>query len=213
MKILSTENKKIKYDIPEQSEFANICKFYENRLLAHGYQCRDHVSFKKISAYFARYYFVIAHELPGKKHLRFEPPAKGLLIYGACGAGKTLAMQIFSKIFKIRMIYADELTEWFLKYQEAGFWEKIRDLNHSHIIIDDLGSERDIKVYGNDFVMGDLITKRERLFRESGIKTFITTNTLSSKDIAAKYGERIASRILGMNEPVLINAKDARKEI
>lgn len=73
------------------------------------------------------------------------------------------------------------------------------------LIIDDLGTE-----VANQFTLSciyDVINGRINARRS----TIISTN-LSSKDIEAKYNERIYSRLIGEYYPILFSGKDIRKQ-
>ena len=73
------------------------------------------------------------------------------------------------------------------------------------LIIDDLGTE-----VANQFTLSciyDVINGRINARRS----TIISTN-LSSKDIEAKYNERIYSRLIGEYYPILFSGKDVRKQ-
>ena len=205
-------NSKNKFQTPSENEITSIAEFYANRLKHYGYSNRDDKSFNLLARYFAKYYFGICHEVPQKKYKgRFCRPEKSLLLYGPCGSGKTFALQILSQIFKIKLIFADQLSQWFAIYGEAGFWDLVKEYDSKDLIIDDLGSERNLKSFGNEPVIGEFIVHRERLFRNYGTLTFYTTNAINSADIAKRYGDRVASRILGMAEAIQVKASDARK--
>ena len=182
--------------------------FYLSRLVYHGYLNRDQKSFDQLANYFAQTFAGIKHEIKGGEI--YSGPKHGLLVFGPCGAGKTLAMSIFSGLFKINFVYSDELIEIFATKGESHFWEYINRFKSEDLIIDDIGSEREVKSYGNASPIVDFIYRRERLFQSSGVLTHFTTNCKGREELLKQYGERAVSRILGMCKPISIRASDGR---
>lgn len=195
---------------PPQAEVETVKDFYIRRLASHGYQCRDENSFIALAAYFARYYFGIMHEIKPDS-TRYSKPDHGMLLFGPCGSGKTKAFEIFSGIFQVQLVYADELIRQYATRGESGFWDYAEQFDYRDLIVDDLGSERDIKSYGNESVMIEFIYRRERQFRASGCLTHWSTNLKNNKEISDRYGSPAESRIVGMTTAILVNATDARK--
>jgi DNA replication protein DnaC len=128
---------------------------------------------------------------------------KGILLSGPVGCGKTSLMNI------IRM---------FQKPEERFLIKSCRDLSFEFIqdgysvihkysklsfkndtprtwCFDDLGTENNLKYYGNDCnVMAEILLSRYDLFVSRSMLTHLTTN-LNSSEIEELYGTRIRSRL------------------
>lgn len=150
--------------------------------------------------------------------LRMRRAKKGILLFGTPGTGKTTAMKFFSNRFQIPWFSAIWIANDSSCY-ELGDWYRWFCLNFgkSDIIIDDLGSERDIKKYGNEGIISDIISFREQAYQEFGALTHFTTNLMGEKGtekmlgIEQRYGARIASRIIGMCDIVMLTGNDRRR--
>ena len=146
---------------------------------------------------------------------------KGVLLSGATGTGKTLAMRImsiYSTIDGIKIVHNQQLYDIeycvehtstcineFVKngYEGLEYYRRVRSL-----CIDDMGSEVEIaKYYGNNLdVIGYIINERYL----NNLLTFGTTN-LSEELLTKKYGERIVSRMHEMFNLVVMKGNDFRK--
>jgi len=194
---------------PEQAEVEKSERFYMKRLSELGYINRDEESYSKLANYFGRYYLGIRHNV--RNHdIEYDKPKKGLFLFGNTGSGKTMAIQIFAKIFGIDFFYADDLARIYAIDGERYFWSYVNQYEDNDIIIDDLGSEREVKNYGNTTPFVDFLYKRERIYKDNHVLTHFTTNAVSREVLIKKYGDRVVSRLLGMCEFIRINAPDAR---
>jgi DNA replication protein DnaC len=199
-----------KYKHPSIEEVKEVQMFYEKRLSELGYKNRDSVSFTEICNYFSRYYFGIRHIAKEDIKDRFDKPKRSMFLFGNTGAGKTLAIQIFSKIFGIEFFFADDLARIYAIEGEKYFWYYLNDFDGKDIIIDDLGSEREVKKYGNKSPFVDFLFHREKMYKKNRVLTHFTTNATNRDVLIEKYGDRVVSRLLGMCEFIRINAPDAR---
>lgn len=137
-------------------------------------------------------------------------PAKGILLRGSVGCGKTTLFRVFNfgtiypcdtpqrqltednailfgsvSCNRIAREYADKVT---------GGVQVLKRYFAGNMFFDDLGTESVAKYYGNEMdVMGEIIQER---YDRKGL-TFITTN-LDYKGIQQTYGERVASRLAEM---------------
>lgn len=152
--------------------------------------------------------------------------AKGLLIIGSMGAGKSLMMRVYQKLFLgsprgfkwvNSAILRDMLEEVsVLEIKDAyGFAYK------GDLYIDDIGlfQGKNMK-FGNSInVISEVLFERYELFVNEGFRTHISSNLpLDIKDnpnnistIRALYGDRVYDRINEMCEVLLINSKSLRK--
>ncbi|TRX01341.1 ATP-binding protein [Flavobacterium gawalongense] len=131
---------------------------------------------------------------------------KGLLISGPVGCGKTTLMNLcnlFSRRgyeFKIK-----PCREIAFEFGANGYESLNPYTNKSPLqkrlnpfCFDDLGSEKQIKHFGNDCnVMAEIILSRYDHYVENNTFTHITTN-LSATELEDLYGNRVRSRMRNM---------------
>lgn len=118
--------------------------------------------------------------------------ARGMLICGAVGCGKTQLM--------------NAIAHW--NHSNTSQWVYVKDqLRLSHIrntpvfffpfsvYLDDIGTEEKIKEYGNTIdVVGDFI----QLYHKLGKGAFFATTNLSSAQLNERYDSRVVDRLLEM---------------
>jgi hypothetical protein len=97
-------------------------------------------------------------------------------------------------------------------YQEEGedFMKQFKAMKNKSFIIDELGGERFVKVYGSDPIINDMLIERYKAFQWNYSYSIFVTN-LSLDELQDKYSERIVSRIHEMCEFVLCAGEDWRK--
>lgn len=132
--------------------------------------------------------------------------SKGILLTGPIGCGKTTIMNL------MKLITPPE-HKYFVKPTRDISFEFIQDgyeVIHRYskgrlyqsepktICFDDLGTENNLKYYGNECnVMAEILLSRYDLFTIKKLQTHITTN-LSASEIEANYGNRVRSRLKEM---------------
>ncbi len=80
------------------------------------------------------------------------------------------------------------------KYSKGKLYES----EPKTICFDDLGTENNLKYYGNECnVMAEILLSRYDIFTAKKIQTHITTN-LSATEIETHYGNRVRSRLREM---------------
>ncbi len=143
----------------------------------------------------------------------FTPDSQGLFMYGKTGLGKThislaIANVVIDKGYdvyygSIQMIMDKLEAEHFGRLpREDSIKEDI--LTCDLLIIDDLGSE-----FSTQYTNAELYNiLNSRIL--SSLPTIISTN-LEFKDIAERYGQRVASRIIGSSMAVYFCGKDIRQ--
>jgi len=147
---------------------------------------------------------------------KLEENNQGVLIIGRPGTGKTLWLKLFSRPGNSHVYTTEELIEIYTD-DSKDFRERMRpnggavcSKNHADIAIDDMGQEPSLNDYGTKVeIMEQAVYLRYRSFKILGARTFISTN-LKIDQIAARYGDRTASRLLEMCDIVTINSKDQR---
>jgi DNA replication protein DnaC len=133
-------------------------------------------------------------------------PNKGILLTGPIGCGKTSLMNL------MKYLTATE-HKFFVKPCRDISFEFIQDgyqIIHKYSIgklyqseprtycFDDLGTENNLKYFGNECnVMAEILLSRYDLFISKKLKTHITTN-LSATEIEKHYGNRVRSRLREM---------------
>jgi hypothetical protein len=135
---------------------------------------------------------------------------KGIMIAGTVGVGKTLAMRIISSALNGEYLTVPELGTIFSTKGAEGFWAEVSRAGRWDLFLDDLGAEKEVKNYSNTLPIEELIYKRYDLWQTKGIRTHMTTN-LSGKQIAERYGARIADRLKEMMTFVVCSGESMRK--
>jgi DNA replication protein DnaC len=128
---------------------------------------------------------------------------KGILLSGPVGCGKTSLMNIIKHIKRqeerfimkscrdISFEFIQDGYSVIQKYSKQSF--KI-DIPKTYCF-DDLGTEENLKYYGNDCnVMAEILLSRYDLFVSKHMLTHLTTN-LNSSEIEEIYGIRVRSRL------------------
>lgn len=130
---------------------------------------------------------------------------RGIMLSGPVGIGKTSLMNLMKKLTSaehkfyvkpcrdISYEFIQEGYEIIQKYSKGKLYPDPKT-----ICFDDLGTENNIKYYGNECnVMAEILLSRYDLFIAKKIQTHITTN-LSATEIESAYGNRVRSRLRSM---------------
>lgn len=128
---------------------------------------------------------------------------KGILLSGPIGCGKTSIMNIMKyltptehKFFvkpcrDISFEFIQDGYQIIHKYSKG----KLHEFEPKTICFDDLGTENNLKYYGNECnVMAEILLSRYDVYIAKRIQTHITTN-LSASEIETHYGNRVRSRM------------------
>ena len=130
---------------------------------------------------------------------------KGILLSGPIGSGKTTLMNLMKTITLAQhKFYIKPCRDISYEFIQEGY-EIIQRYSRGKlypdpktIFFDDLGTENNIKYYGNECnVMAEILLSRYHLFIAKKIQTHITTN-LSATEIESAYGNRVRSRLRSM---------------
>ena len=130
--------------------------------------------------------------------------SKGLLVIGAVGVGKTALAEIVRGASRMPTVRIDcgvsDSVDLLVPESDAtlngGVYNSgIDDLMERTVLIDDLGSERVVKAYGNELDrVGNFIVR----YHARGKGRLLATTNLSGKAIEARYGARVLDRMLDM---------------
>jgi DNA replication protein DnaC len=146
---------------------------------------------------------------------------KGILLSGPVGCGKTSLMNVMKhltpsnhKFFvkpcrDISFEFIQDGYEIIHKYSKGKLYQS----EPKTICFDDLGTENNLKYFGNECnVMAEILLSRYELFTSKKIQTHITTN-LSATEIENQYGNRVRSRLREMINLIAYDrqATDKRK--
>lgn len=128
---------------------------------------------------------------------------KGILLSGPVGCGKTSLMNLMKyltptehKFFvkpcrDISFEFIQDGYQIIHKYSKGKLYES----EPKTICFDDLGTENNLKYYGNECnVMAEILLSRYDIFTIKRIQTHLTTN-LSASEIETNYGNRVRSRL------------------
>ena len=131
---------------------------------------------------------------------------KGILLTGPIGCGKTSLMNLMksftateNKFFvkpcrDISFEFIQDGYQIIHKYSKGKLYES----EPKTICFDDLGTENNLKYFGNECnVMAEILLSRYDLFISKKLLTHITTN-LSATEIEKQYGNRVRSRLREM---------------
>lgn len=145
--------------------------------------------------------------------------SKGILLSGPIGCGKTSIMNLIRP-------FASPLTEYKIKtcreisfeFAKNGFdvigqytQKQTCQSRLTAYCFDDLGTEQQIKHFGNDCnVMAEILITRYEQFVENNSITHLTTN-LSASEIEMLYGNRLRSRMRKMFNLISFNSNSNDK--
>lgn len=143
----------------------------------------------------------------------FTPNSTGLFMYGKTGLGKThLSLAIANEVLnKGYDVYYGSIQSIMDKLEGEHFGRLPREdsikediLNCDLLIIDDLGTE-----FSTQFTNAELYNIiNSRML--SSLPTIISTN-LEMEQVAEKYSQRVASRIMGCADALYFCGKDIRQ--
>ncbi|WP_296385357.1 ATPase [Winogradskyella sp.] len=201
----SFDGKSISYDFPKILKYLDAkgkllygknFKIYED----------DHELLLKLASY-----FIQDHEYCKKLDI---DTAKGILLSGPVGCGKTTLMRLLPHLVPHKKSYNFiPCRNIVFGFNGVGF-KLIEDYSDDKAYcFDDLGVEHIGRHYGKDCnVMGEILISRYEVFRQRHVLTHITTN-LNAEELQEKYGERIRSRMREMFNLVAFkeNSIDKRK--
>lgn len=146
--------------------------------------------------------------------------SKGILLSGPIGCGKTSIMHLIrpfsSHLSDYKIKTCREISFEFAKYGYEALYQYTQKVHLQNRLpgycFDDLGSEQQIKHFGNDCnVMAEILISRYEEFVQNKSITHITTN-LSASEIEAQYGNRVRSRMRELFNLIAYdnNTKDKR---
>jgi len=146
---------------------------------------------------------------------------KGLHVTGPIGCGKTSLLNIMRFVPMPGKRYSIKpCRDISFEFIQDGYEVIDRYTRMSYnangpkvYCFDDLGSENNIRYYGNNCnVLGEILTSRYDLFESCHMLTHITTN-LSASELESLYGNRLRSRQRAMFNLVAFdrNSRDKRQ--
>jgi len=162
------------------------------------------------------------------RYITQDPASKcafvnGLMIIGGVGSGKTVLIRAFDRFmtrFNLERYYVDKVNQFNI-YYTTGYdiaeqysikgpviFEEITQLKYKPLIIDDIGTEPVVKHYGNE--IDPVVQILFHRYNRCEYKTYVTTN-LDGKDLKARYGTRIYSRMKEMFNDIILPGDDRRK--
>ncbi|RTY96940.1 ATPase [Flavobacterium sp. RSP49] len=146
---------------------------------------------------------------------------KGILLSGPVGCGKTSLMNLMKYLTPtehkflvkpcryISFEFIQDGYEIIHKYSKGKLYESQPKI----ICFDDLGTENNLKYYGNECnVIAEILLSRYDLFTTKKLQTHITTN-LSASEIENFYGNRVRSRLREMVNLIGFNKEIVDKRI
>ena len=147
---------------------------------------------------------------------------KGLLIYGACGTGKSSIFDIIQNISQkhnltqlwFSNLSVHQVVNQFNKENKQNKFvggESVIDIySRGKVHFDDLGTEKEVQAWGiKENLFDRLLQIRYNNFKEKGTKTFVTTN-LSIKELESKYCKQVKDRLYQMFNFIPLNGDSRR---
>ena len=131
---------------------------------------------------------------------------KGILLSGPVGCGKTTLMNLMKYLTQTdHKFYVKPCRDISFEFIQEGYdvihkycKGKLYQSDPKTICFDDLGTENNLKYFGNECnVMAEILLSRYDIFISKHIQTHITTN-LSASEIETQYGNRVRSRMRAM---------------
>lgn len=128
---------------------------------------------------------------------------KGILLSGPIGCGKTSIMNIMKYLTRTEhKFFVKPCRDISFEFIQDGYQiihkyskGKLYEYEPKTICFDDLGTENNLKYYGNECnVMAEILLSRYDVYIAKRIQTHITTN-LSASEIETQYGNRVRSRM------------------
>lgn len=198
----------------DEEKEIQIARKLAGKVVEKGYDLKSSPeAYEKVFRWIAQY--GVSQQDPTKT---LTPPAKGLLLMGPPGRGKTVAAKFISHFCQIHFWTMKQIDEkWGIDPEECKYYfdDVFREL-YTPTIIDDIGSETMTKHFNvapvHEFMlpfMYDRWTTYHKLF-------IVTTNlSMASNDaersIEGVYGPRIRSRFAEMFEVVKFEGNDRRR--
>jgi energy-coupling factor transporter ATP-binding protein EcfA2 len=158
----------------------------------------DHTIIYKLIAYFLK-----------DEHTCFQLNVnlnKGVMLSGPVGCGKTSLLNLMKYLTPTdNKFYVKPCREISFEFIQDGYEiihkyskGKLYSSEAKTICFDDLGTENNLKYFGNECnVMAEILLSRYDLFISKKLITHITTN-LSATEIENQYGNRVRSRLRQM---------------
>ncbi len=131
---------------------------------------------------------------------------KGILLSGPVGCGKTSLMNLMKFLTPTEhKFFVKPCRDISFEFIQVGYLiihkyskGKLYESEPKTICFDDLGTENNLKYFGNECnVMAEILLSRYDIFIAKKIQTHITTN-LSASEIEKIYGNRVRSRLREM---------------
>lgn len=128
---------------------------------------------------------------------------KGILLSGPIGCGKTSLINLMKYIAPTEhKFFVKPCRDISFEFIQDGYQiihkyskGKLYESEPKTICFDDLGTENNLKYYGNECnVMAEILLSRYDIYTAKRIQTHITTN-LSASEIETHYGNRVRSRL------------------
>jgi len=203
---------------PNRYDYTKVFQFIEKKgkeIYGHRFQLYDE---DRTVVFQLAGYFLSDEGLCDQQHIDLT---KGIMLTGPIGCGKTSLMNLMRYLggsaSNFIMKSARDVTFEFIQdgYDIIHRYSrgKLYNTEFRNYCFDDLGTENNIKYYGNECnVMAEILLSRYDLFVNRKLVTHITTN-LSAPELEQAYGNRLRSRLREMVNLIGFDkeVKDKRK--
>ncbi|MDT0677784.1 ATPase [Autumnicola musiva] len=202
-RIAKLKGREILYDFPLMQEYleAKGKIMFGNRF--HFYKEDEPLLYKLCN-------YIIAEK---EKCEKFKlDPAKGILLSGPVGCGKTSFLKLLRYLVPHQKQYqVIPCRNIVFGFNHVGY-KTIEDYgNSSYLCFDDLGVEPTGRFFGKDCnVIGEILLSRYELFLNHKVRTHMSTN-LNAGGLEERYGKRVRSRMRQLFNLVSFDDKSVDK--
>lgn len=215
---------KKRYDERNEEYVTKIDRYHFDRLRRSCYEIRDE-SEHAIRSVVRVFSEIESHKRPPRSSPNQPPPSRGVMLYGPCGTGKSTLLKRLSawedvvtksgatrRMGGVEYISTMNIVQNYMVEGERWLRNYFGKFRRDFLVIDEIGSERNVKRFGSDSPVADVIEERYEAFQDFGTITIFATNMKDRNEVDSAYGTRVRSRLAEMCKFVLFRGSDWRQD-